>query len=110
MKWPVSPAKEWTAHGLQCALIPTPSMPMAKGPYNGYVRVPSGHPDAGRGYDDVDVDVWGGLTFAAEDDEDGGTWFGWDDCHCDLCPRSAKEETEELARQLAARVPRKVKP
>jgi hypothetical protein len=32
----------------------------------GYVGIPKGHPAFGKGYDDVDVEVHGGLTFADE--------------------------------------------
>lgn len=31
----------------------------------GYVGVPTGHPAHGKGYDDLDVDVHGGLTYSA---------------------------------------------
>jgi hypothetical protein len=41
----------------------------------GYVTVPKDHPHYGKGYDDVDVDVHGGLTYAEE-----GT-FGFDCAH-----------------------------
>lgn len=30
---------------------------------NGYVAIPSSHPMYGTDYNDIDVDVWGGLTF-----------------------------------------------
>lgn len=30
---------------------------------NGYVAIPPSHPMHSTGYDDIDVDVWGGLTF-----------------------------------------------
>jgi len=108
MPWPTDPANTWIAHGLECALIATPSMPIPSGAYNGYVRVPPEHPDAGKHYDDIidDISVHGGLTFS-KTVEDGSTWFGWDDCHIDRCDRPAEQETEELARQLAARFERK---
>jgi hypothetical protein len=39
------------------------------GHWCGYVGVPEGHPAFGKDYDDVDVDVHGGLTFADECNE-----------------------------------------
>ena len=69
---------------LQCVLTPTPDITVPKGPHNGYVRVPPGHPAAGTSYDAAealfDLDVNGGLTYAYQC-PDGGTWFGWDDMH-----------------------------
>jgi hypothetical protein len=43
----------------------------------GYVTVPDDHPCAGKGYDEIDVAVHGGLTYAA------GTKFGFDCAHWD---------------------------
>lgn len=94
-------SETWEHAGLSCELRPTP-VPVG-GPFNGYVRVPSSHPYAGRNEDDVPVRVHGGLTYA-ETDEDGSTLFGWDDCHAWPCERGAKEETNSLAEQLAALV------
>lgn len=97
-------AKVWTHAGLDCALRETPAFGspyVEAGPYNGYVKVPPAHRYAGSHYDDVPVEIHGGLTFS-ETEEDGSTWFGWDDCHCFRLERSAEEETEDLARQLAA--------
>ncbi len=83
------------SHGVNGAAV------VNAGPHNGYVHVPSSHPLAGKHYDDVPVDVHGGLTFS-ENEDDGSTWFGWDDCHSFRLGRPATEETEDLARQLAA--------
>ena len=52
----------------------------------GYVRVPKGHPWHGKGYDDVEVSVHGGLTFAEPDEhcgkgEDDAWWLGFDCAH-----------------------------
>jgi hypothetical protein len=70
----------------------------------GYVGVPRGHPYYGSSYDDVPVDVHGGLTYAAKCDpgasEEHGIchvvrpgepddvwWFGFDCAHAgDLSP------------------------
>jgi hypothetical protein len=50
-----------------------------------YVGVPLGTPLAGTHYEDLNLDVPGGLTFAAEGDDDhhpaGWYWFGWDYGH-----------------------------
>ncbi len=46
----------------------------------GYVHVPYGHPSCNSYYDDVDVNVHGGLTFCQRD-LDGGMWFGFDTGH-----------------------------
>ncbi len=100
--WPptlVAPEADWTHAGLRCLLLP-PAYCDNRGPWNGYVRIPPEHPLAASCYDDVPVEVWGGLTFGCLD-TDGFTWFGWDDQHLDLCPRSAAAETEALADQLA---------
>ena len=58
---------------------------------NGYVVIPKGHPLHGEDYENIDVDVHGGLTFAdAADnldwpeliDEDKGGWVvGFDTAH-----------------------------
>lgn len=57
----------------------------------GYVGVPSGHPAFGKDYDNVDVDVHGGLTYAGHNapnqDHDRYYWLGFDCAHAgDLCP------------------------
>ena len=70
----------------------------------GYVGVPVGHPLHGKDYEDVDVDVHGGLTFAdschgqqengrgichevCDPADDGVWWLGFDCAHLgDLCP------------------------
>lgn len=72
------------------------------GAWCGYVGVPPGHPLHGLGYSDVDVDVHGGLTYAAPCDGNEETgichvpgpgepdpvwWFGFDCGHAfDLMP------------------------
>lgn len=82
---PVKPYKverEWKAFGLSCAVV----QGREAGNRCGYVRVPPGHPYYGKDYDNVDVDVHGGLTFAelepCTEHEDGqGYWFGFDCAH-----------------------------
>ncbi len=96
----------------------------------GYVGVPKGHRYYGVRYDDVDVDVHGGLTFAdkcspgAEEghdichlpspgESDDVWWLGFDCAHyMDYCPRLpvaeghyrdvyyVKQECQKLAAQL----------
>jgi hypothetical protein len=75
--------KEWEHAGLLCAVV------QGREGSNrcGYVRVPPTHPHYKKDYNDVDVDVHGGLTFAAiepcVEHEDGiGWWFGFDCAHC----------------------------
>lgn len=101
---PVIPYKveaEWEHAGLKCAVT------LAREARHrcGYVRVPPGHPAHGKGYDDVDVQVHGGLTFAKMEPcahEDGqGHWLGFDCCHCDdlwLDPTIARDDLPEEAR------------
>ena len=54
---------------------------------NGYVLVPEGHKFHDKRYDDIDVDVHGGLTFSEhipEGDDFGwrpGYWVGFDTAH-----------------------------
>lgn len=54
----------------------------------GYVRLPLGHPWHGKHYDDLPVEVHGGLTFSEADadcnkgGEDNAFWIGFDCAHC----------------------------
>jgi hypothetical protein len=53
----------------------------------GYIKVEPGHPWFGKGYDDINANVHGGLTFAAADvacdqgGADNGWWLGFDCAH-----------------------------
>lgn len=108
--------KEWiTPSGLKGFLIKNNFS------INGYVKVPKDHPDYGKSYEDVDVDVHGGLTYSDEK----GSFFGFDTQHSGdvwsaedvpllfhLDPSLTKknwtidlvvEETNNLAKQLAER-------
>jgi hypothetical protein len=90
---------------------------------NGYVAIPKEHPLYGISYNDVDVDVHGGLTFAEksevvndlfdknkteylESELPNGYWvFGFDTMHfmdnLDNCPREwCIAETNRLKQQL----------
>lgn len=42
---------------------------------NGYVQVPDNHPFYGLDYEDIDVNIHGGLTYAEEG------WIGFDTAH-----------------------------
>jgi hypothetical protein len=96
--------------GLPC-LIRRNSM----GGWCGYVGVPKDHPASGGGYDDVDVDVHGGLTYAgtidtAKDHPEFATelwWLGFDCGHAyDLMPgmmrfqRQFLPDNEDVYRDL----------
>ncbi len=53
---------------------------------NGYVRIPEGHPYYEKNYDDIPVDVHGGLTVSDHIFENGkhfsdGYWVGFDTAH-----------------------------
>ncbi len=92
------------------------------GGWCGYVGVPVGHKAYQVHYDDIDVDVHGGLTYSDSGKHGGerpaGYWWVGFDCghHMDLLPGMfkhglrtgtykdmtyAREETERLAKQLA---------
>lgn len=74
--------KSWLNGDYPCRIV--------QGPFsiNGYVGVPKNHPDYGKEYDDVEVEVHGGLTFCVEG-KDGDDlfpfvdvwWFGFDTAH-----------------------------
>lgn len=62
------------------------------GAWCGYVGVPAGNPNYGKGYDDVDVSVHGGLTYASKCQghichvpkpgmPDDVWWLGFDTAH-----------------------------
>lgn len=80
---------------------------------NGYVLIPKNNPLHGKFYDDIDVDVHGGLTFSelvdAEmvemwklDKEDEGKWcVGFDTMHyADNLSKWTKEKVQEEAEKL----------
>lgn len=78
---------------------------------NGYVVIPQGHPLHGKHYEEIEIEVHGGLTFSKNADElgwdeilpeDKGCWIiGFDCAHVDDTlenwPKEAvKAETEAL--------------
>lgn len=102
--WMNEPDKlQWQddATGLPCLIVRNSHM---TGSLCGYVGLPSNHPDAGKGYDDVDVEVHGGLTYSdfcqphadesigichvpAPGESDRVWWLGFDCSHAfDLSP------------------------
>lgn len=79
---------EWRYKDLPCLIVRNRS-----GALCGYVGVPPGHPVHGKHYDDVEVDVHGGLTFSAgchgaichvpePGEPDAVWWLGFDCAHC----------------------------
>jgi len=79
---PFKVEREWEHAGLKCTVV----LAREGGHRCGYVRVGASHPAFGKDYNDVDVDVHGGLTFGAVEPcahENGtGYWFGFDCAHC----------------------------
>lgn len=80
---------------------------VATGWGNGYIGLPEGHPLYGKGYDDVPVEVNGGLTFGQEEEIDGIKYwvFGFDCCHVWDTPEKHNEafviaETESMYNQI----------
>jgi hypothetical protein len=84
--------KEWrdTATGYPCLAVRHGSL----GHWCGYVAVPPGHSAHGKSYDDVEVEVHGGLTYAnlcsgrvchipKPGEPDDVFWLGFDCAHCD---------------------------
>lgn len=85
---------------------------------NGYVQIPQGHPWFGLDYDDIDVEVHGGLTYGKVDA--AGHWIGFDTLHCgdiwpgnpgyqprapfdiNWTPAMVAAETKSLAKKVAA--------
>lgn len=102
--WPAGPwddeldRYEWKddATGLDCLIV------RAHGNLCGYVAVPAGHHYHGKDYEEPDVDVHGGLTYAgackgrvchvpAPGEPDNVWWFGFDCAHyADLIPRDSR--------------------
>ena len=84
---------EWTddATGLPCRAVLSDPIPIIGAFYCGYVGVPVGHRLHGDPYDQVNVRVHGGLTYADlhkrrlsdAPGTDGLWWFGFDCAHAD---------------------------
>lgn len=84
---------------------------------NGYVIIPKEHRLHGLDYDDIDVDIHGGLTFSKLVDEkmtskfnlepsDIGSWcIGFDTCHYeDSLLEWTKERVEEEVEKLRLQI------
>ena len=68
----MTPIAEGEHMGIEWCVVAAP-MPGA----NGYVKVPDeGHPWHGKGYDEIDVEAPGGLTFG-----EAPGWIGFDTLH-----------------------------
>lgn len=73
--------KEWEAYGLRCKVLVGPV-----GSLNGYVAVPKSHQAWGADYDNLDIDVHGGITFGQQGNatlwnDPDLYWFGFDTAH-----------------------------
>jgi len=80
-----------------------------KGWGNGYVRIVKGHKYYGKTYDDIPINVHGGLTFSEfikdSDNFSDGYWVGFDTAHygdtsINWPMNEVYEETLSLFRQL----------
>lgn len=93
--WSTEPDRvEFEHAGMPCLLHRNGHL----GHWCGYVGVAPGHPAHGKSYDDIDVEVHGGLTYAAACEPpichvpkpgqpDALWWMGFDAAHCwDLAP------------------------
>ncbi|MCK5600376.1 hypothetical protein KAR91_00800 [Candidatus Pacearchaeota archaeon] len=112
--------KDWVFAGLRCRVLDSPVAS-----YNGYVALTKDHPDHGKDYDDIRVNVHGGLTFSqhgSDDERDGEVlfpneslyWVEFDTAHSgdwlSYSPQlggrkwsveDVAKETEYLAKQLS---------
>lgn len=85
MEWNEEPnSKDWTDEttGVVCRIKRVQGL----GTLCGYVKVPTEHQWHGMGYEEIDdeaggVDVHGGLTFAARQDDPDSWWIGFDCAH-----------------------------
>jgi hypothetical protein len=79
--------KSWEHAGLACRMLRHDS----RKHWCGYVGLHAAHPSHGKGYDDIEADVHGGLTYAEANAPnclpDGLWWVGFDCAHSgDLIP------------------------
>jgi hypothetical protein len=93
--------REWEHAGLKCAVVQA----IPGGHRCGYVRVPPGHAAHGKDYNDVSVEVHGGLTFGEIEpcahDDGAGFWFGFDCCHAWDARYDPKVRPEDLSGEWA---------
>jgi len=85
--WEHEPDNEEWVHdltGYKCTIWRHPT----HGQLNGYVAIPKGHEMWGKGYDDIPVEVHGGLTYASEDEKTDEWVVGFDCNHYnDFAPK-----------------------
>jgi len=72
---------------IQTLLIPIDfSHIIPHGYANGYIGLPKEHPWFNKHYDNIDVDIHGGLTYSNDHppkgEPDGLWWTGFDTAHC----------------------------
>jgi hypothetical protein len=92
--WQEEPDRiEWEHLGFPCLMTRTPI-----GNWCGYVAVPPGHPAFGKHFDDIEIQIHGGLTYSDHcqghvchvpkpGEPDNVWWFGFDCAHyLDLVP------------------------
>lgn len=84
---------EFEHRGMACLMVRA-----RHGSWCGYAAIPPGHPAHGKDYDNIDVDVHGGLTYAnacqgaichvaKPGEPDDVWWVGFDTAHCyDVSP------------------------
>lgn len=94
--------RNWQAHGYDLKAVRHPSM----GHWCGYVALPNGHRLFGKGYDDIDVSVHGGLTYAEDRaprmEVDGKWWVGFDCAHSgDLVPGLGHSFSGDVYRDIS---------
>jgi hypothetical protein len=75
--------REWEHGGLKCVVALDEEF--FEEWFSGYVAIPKGHPCWGKGHNQVEVSVHGGLTFAKQGSSDS-IWknkdFWWFGFHC----------------------------
>lgn len=102
----MSTIKQFEHNGLVCTIKQMDGVGSLPSWLCGYVDVPATHPMHGKHYDDVDVDVHGGLTYS---EKEGDVWrFGFDTAHFGDGPVERSEEyvtsqCERLAEQMGER-------
>jgi len=70
--------KDWYEKGVRCIIMRGPCSLCA------YLGILETHPLANRNYDDIPLEVHGGLTFSDRGDSyrpKGFYWYGWDYAH-----------------------------
>lgn len=98
-EWPLkdNTVERWVRDGFDCALTTGFS-----GNLCGYVKLPPNHAFSGKHYDEIDVQVHGGLTFACRD-LDGGWWIGFDTAHFE--DRVVFERPIDLDKEISRYLP-----